>query len=77
MNRALFTTHCYLSWGLVTPYLMAMVHVTAALRMYIKGYSIEETTFTFGGENPTFPFRQVRSVVYRIPVGKVSMEDTV
>lgn len=49
MNRALFTTHCYLSWGLVTPYLMAMVHVTAALRMYIKGYSIEETTFTFGG----------------------------
>lgn len=49
MNRALFTTHCYLSWGFVTPYLMAVVHITAALRMYIKGYSIEETTFTFGG----------------------------
>ncbi|CAB4288372.1 unnamed protein product [Prunus armeniaca] len=49
MNRALFTTHCYLSWGFVTPYFMAIVHITAALRMYIKGYSIEETTFTFGG----------------------------
>ncbi|KAL6221071.1 hypothetical protein ACLB2K_008823 [Fragaria x ananassa] len=49
MNRALFTVHCYLSWGFVTPYLMAIVHVTAALRMYIKGYSVEETTFTFGG----------------------------
>ncbi|XP_050369140.1 uncharacterized protein LOC126787269 [Argentina anserina] len=49
MNRALFTVHCYLSWGFVTPYVMAMVHVTAALRMYIKGYSVEETTFTFGG----------------------------
>ncbi|PRQ46703.1 putative ceramide glucosyltransferase [Rosa chinensis] len=49
MNRALFTVHCYLSWGFVTPYLMAMIHVTAALRMYIKEYSVEETTFTFGG----------------------------
>ncbi|KAL6224084.1 hypothetical protein ACLB2K_002940 [Fragaria x ananassa] len=49
MNRALFTVHCYLSWGFVIPYLMAIVHVTAALRMCIKGYSVEETTFTFGG----------------------------
>ncbi|KAB2618455.1 hypothetical protein D8674_014324 [Pyrus ussuriensis x Pyrus communis] len=49
MNRALFTVHCYLSWGFVAPFLMAIIHITAALRMYIKGYSIEETTFTFGG----------------------------
>lgn len=56
MNRALFTTHCYLSWGFVTPYLMAIVHITAALRIHIKGYSIEETTFTFGGEHSSFPY---------------------
>ncbi|KAK9735725.1 hypothetical protein RND81_04G223000 [Saponaria officinalis] len=33
MNRALFTTHCYLSWGFVAPYVMAVIHVAAALRM--------------------------------------------
>ncbi|KAM1173708.1 hypothetical protein FF1_026364 [Malus domestica] len=49
MNRALFTVHCYLSWGFVTPFLMAIIHITAALRMYITGYSIVETTFTFVG----------------------------
>lgn len=32
MNRALFTSHCYLSWGFVWPYIMALVHVLAALR---------------------------------------------
>ncbi|CAL4946054.1 unnamed protein product [Urochloa decumbens] len=32
MNRALFTTHCYLSWGFVWPYIMALVHVLTALR---------------------------------------------
>jgi hypothetical protein len=32
MNRALFTSHCYLSWGLVWPYIMALVHVLTALR---------------------------------------------
>ncbi|GMP59651.1 hypothetical protein CsSME_00022858 [Camellia sinensis var. sinensis] len=26
MNRALFSTHCYLSWGFVAPYCMAVVH---------------------------------------------------
>ncbi|XVE98087.1 hypothetical protein REPUB_Repub03eG0075100 [Reevesia pubescens] len=48
MNRALFSTHCYLSWGFVAPYLMAMVHVAAALQIYIKGYSSEETCTTGG-----------------------------
>ncbi|XP_059432562.1 uncharacterized protein LOC132165887 isoform X2 [Corylus avellana] len=49
MNRALFTTHCYLSWGFVAPYFMSMIHITAALRIYIKGYSLEETALTSGG----------------------------
>ncbi|XP_062149076.1 uncharacterized protein LOC133857757 isoform X2 [Alnus glutinosa] len=49
MNRALFTSHCYLSWGFVAPYFMSMIHITAALRIYIKGYSLEETTLTSGG----------------------------
>ncbi|XP_056166958.1 uncharacterized protein LOC130138056 isoform X1 [Syzygium oleosum] len=49
MNRALFTSHCYLSWGFVAPYVMASVHVTAALRANIKGYSFEETNLTHVG----------------------------
>ncbi|XP_022749863.1 uncharacterized protein LOC111299128 isoform X2 [Durio zibethinus] len=49
MNKALFSSHCYLSWGFVAPYLMAMVHVAAALQIYIKGYSYEETTCSTGG----------------------------
>uniref|UniRef100_A0A0D9V993 ceramide glucosyltransferase n=1 Tax=Leersia perrieri TaxID=77586 RepID=A0A0D9V993_9ORYZ len=32
MNRALFASHCYLSWGFVWPYIMALVHVVTALR---------------------------------------------
>uniref|UniRef100_A0A0D3EXK9 ceramide glucosyltransferase n=1 Tax=Oryza barthii TaxID=65489 RepID=A0A0D3EXK9_9ORYZ len=32
MNRALFASHCYLSWGFVWPYIMALVHVVVALR---------------------------------------------
>lgn len=51
MNRALFISHCYLSWGFVAPYVMASVHVTAALRAYIKGYSFEETNLTHVGEH--------------------------
>ncbi|TYJ32343.1 hypothetical protein E1A91_A05G028400v1 [Gossypium mustelinum] len=51
MNRALFLTHFYLSWGFVAPYFMAMVHVAAALQIYIKGYSYGETTCTSGGEH--------------------------
>ncbi|PPR82259.1 hypothetical protein GOBAR_AA38458 [Gossypium barbadense] len=49
MNRALFLTHFYLSWGFVAPYFMAMVHVAAALQIYIKDYSYGETTCTSGG----------------------------
>lgn len=54
MNRALFTSHCYLSWGFVMPYVMAVVHITAALRMYIKGYAFDETTISTGGEHSSF-----------------------
>ncbi|XP_027919968.1 uncharacterized protein LOC114178328 [Vigna unguiculata] len=49
MNRALFTTHCYLSWGFVAPYIMAMVHVAAALRFYNKEFFPEEITYNSGG----------------------------
>ncbi|GKV06709.1 hypothetical protein SLEP1_g18562 [Rubroshorea leprosula] len=49
MNKALFSTHCYLSWGFVAPYFMAMIHVAAALQIYIKGYSYDETTCTSRG----------------------------
>lgn len=48
MNRALFSTHCYLSWGFVAPYFMAMFHIAAAVRNYYKE-SLEDATFTFGG----------------------------
>lgn len=51
MNRALFTTHCYLSWGFVTPYFMAGIHVAAALRYYFKGYSPDDTVLTCNGEH--------------------------
>ncbi|KAL9242321.1 hypothetical protein vseg_016334 [Gypsophila vaccaria] len=37
MNRALFFVHCYLSWGFVAPYVMAAIHVAAALRMRFSG----------------------------------------
>jgi len=56
MNRALFTTHCYLSWGFVAPYVMAMIHVAAALRFYNKEFFPEEITYNSGGEHTTFPF---------------------
>uniref|UniRef100_A0A5B7ABC0 ceramide glucosyltransferase n=1 Tax=Davidia involucrata TaxID=16924 RepID=A0A5B7ABC0_DAVIN len=49
MNRALFSSHCYLSWGFVAPYFMAVMHVAAALRIRSKGHSLEETVFTSGG----------------------------
>ncbi|GJZ24405.1 ceramide glucosyltransferase [Tanacetum coccineum] len=42
MNRALFSVHCYLSWGFVSPYIMAMFHVAAALRFHFKDNSAEE-----------------------------------
>ncbi|KAA8534930.1 hypothetical protein F0562_029854 [Nyssa sinensis] len=49
MNRALFSSHCYLSWGFVAPYFMAVIHVAAALRIHSKGYSLEETALTSRG----------------------------
>lgn len=49
MNRALFSSHCYLSWGFVAPYFMAGIHVAAALRCYYKGYSSQDAAFTSTG----------------------------
>ncbi|XP_052200408.1 uncharacterized protein LOC127806880 [Diospyros lotus] len=49
MNRALFSSHCYLSWGFVAPYFMAVIHVAAALRIHSKGYSLEDTGLTSRG----------------------------
>ncbi|XP_022882486.1 uncharacterized protein LOC111399416 isoform X1 [Olea europaea var. sylvestris] len=45
MNRALFSTHCYLSWGFVMPYIMAGIHVAASLRFFSEGNSLAETDF--------------------------------
>uniref|UniRef100_A0A7C9A6L0 ceramide glucosyltransferase n=1 Tax=Opuntia streptacantha TaxID=393608 RepID=A0A7C9A6L0_OPUST len=49
MNRALFSTHTYLSWGFVAPYVMAVIHVAAALRVRYIAHSIEEESPTFSG----------------------------
>ncbi|KAF3495161.1 hypothetical protein DY000_02057349 [Brassica cretica] len=50
MNKVLFAVHCYLSWGFVAPYVMAVIHITSALRIYIKGYHhLQETTVASGG----------------------------
>ncbi|KAL3829929.1 hypothetical protein ACJIZ3_018731 [Penstemon smallii] len=49
MNRALFSVHCYLSWGFVAPYLMSGIHVAAALRFYFKGYTLGEIAFPCNG----------------------------
>lgn len=49
MNRALFSVHCYLSWGFVAPYCMAVIHIAAALQGQFKDHSLEEETFTCGG----------------------------
>ncbi|RZC51411.1 hypothetical protein C5167_019836 [Papaver somniferum] len=46
MNRALFTVHCYLSWGFVAPFFMATVHIAAALRS--SAYPYEETVSSTG-----------------------------
>ncbi|XP_052183796.1 uncharacterized protein LOC127795877 isoform X3 [Diospyros lotus] len=49
MNRALFSSHCYLSWGFVAPYFMALVHVAAALRIHCKGHSLGDAALTSCG----------------------------
>ncbi|KAF1862300.1 hypothetical protein Lal_00026826 [Lupinus albus] len=49
MNRALFAFHSWASWGFVTPYFMALIHVVAALRFYNQPYSFEESPYTSVG----------------------------
>ncbi|KAM0030783.1 putative ceramide glucosyltransferase, nucleotide-diphospho-sugar transferase [Helianthus debilis subsp. tardiflorus] len=49
MNRALFSVHCYLSWGFVSPYIMAMFHIAAALRFHFKDNLIEEPVLNPNG----------------------------
>ncbi|KAG5382564.1 hypothetical protein IGI04_034034 [Brassica rapa subsp. trilocularis] len=50
MNKLLFAVHCYLSWGFVASYIMAVIHITSALRIYTKGYhQLEDTTFASCG----------------------------
>ncbi|KAL7597921.1 hypothetical protein Lser_V15G25662 [Lactuca serriola] len=44
-NRALFCTHCYLSWGFVAPYVMAVFHVVAAIRLKLNEYFLEDHIF--------------------------------
>ncbi|KAG6548219.1 hypothetical protein Mapa_010270 [Marchantia paleacea] len=34
MNRALFYSHCWLSWGLCIPYFTSLIHLLAILRFY-------------------------------------------
>ncbi|KAK8916318.1 hypothetical protein KSP39_PZI023168 [Platanthera zijinensis] len=48
MNRALFSSHIYLSWSFVVPYCMAVMHVGAALRAPYSNYPIKETTPSCG-----------------------------
>ena len=52
MNRVLFVAHCYLSWGFVAPYFMAVIHIVAVLRFFGKGYSYDEMLY---GDHSTFP----------------------
>uniref|UniRef100_A0A1D1XGF0 ceramide glucosyltransferase n=2 Tax=Magnoliopsida TaxID=3398 RepID=A0A1D1XGF0_9ARAE len=49
MNRALFFTHCYLSWGFVWPYFMATVHIAAAMRVRYSDYPFKETAASSSG----------------------------
>ncbi|GFP86884.1 hypothetical protein PHJA_000832200 [Phtheirospermum japonicum] len=49
MNRALFSSHCYLSWGFVAPFIMSGIHLAAGLRLYSKGYSLGEAAFPYTG----------------------------
>ncbi|KAL2321333.1 hypothetical protein Fmac_030302 [Flemingia macrophylla] len=49
MNRALFAVHCYLSWGFVAPYCMAVIQVAAALRFRAREFSLEEMNYSSAG----------------------------
>lgn len=48
MNRALFSSHIYLSWSFVVPYCMAVMHVGAALRAAYSNCPIKEVTSSCG-----------------------------
>lgn len=41
---------------------MSLIHVLAALRFYIKGYSLEETSFSSVGEHTAFLFGEAISI---------------
>ncbi|XP_068642098.1 uncharacterized protein [Aristolochia californica] len=49
MNKALFSSHCYLSWGFVAPYIMAVIHILAALRAHSGYYPFEAVQLNSGG----------------------------
>ncbi|KMZ56945.1 UDP-Glc: ceramide beta-glucosyltransferase, family GT21 [Zostera marina] len=44
MNRALFTSHCYLSWGFCWPYFMATIHLATAMRARYNGNLFNDAT---------------------------------
>ncbi|WOL03671.1 hypothetical protein Cni_G12391 [Canna indica] len=48
MNRALFSSHCYLSWGFALPYFMALIHLAAALRAPYNVYTFDTSTSSCG-----------------------------
>ncbi|XP_020577062.1 uncharacterized protein LOC110022451 [Phalaenopsis equestris] len=48
MNRALFSSHIYLSWSFVVPYFMAVMHIGAALRAPYSKYPIREVAPSYG-----------------------------
>ncbi|PKA59270.1 hypothetical protein AXF42_Ash001364 [Apostasia shenzhenica] len=48
MNRALFSSHIYLSWSFVLPYVMAVIHVATAIRAPYSKYSITEIIPSYG-----------------------------
>ncbi|XP_047338072.1 uncharacterized protein LOC124941763 [Impatiens glandulifera] len=49
MNKALFSVHCYLSWGFVVPYIMALTHLAAAIIIYSKELREGEIKPVFSG----------------------------
>lgn len=56
MNRALFATHCYLSWGFICPYAMALVHVAAFVRAPYSAIVKEASDSSFGLKLVSFLF---------------------
>ena len=51
MNRALFGVHCYLSWGFVCPFVMALVHIATTLRAPYSGI-VKEASESSCGQCP-------------------------